>query len=148
MIAFERWIPDSNFQIFKDQIIGDLNLPWIANPFVAWYLRRTIRTTLYYKGAGRQSVEDNERFMQETVEALACKYAESPTLFVHGTEQPSRLDATVYGFLSSAIDSPQNPTFTDFVLRQPKLVQFCIAMTQKLFPEYEALLNTLRKKTM
>lgn len=75
---------------------------------------------------------------KEAFEALEAKYAEHK--YLHGGELPSRIDLTVYGFLTNILSTGANPYFTGLVLGSTVLRSFVREMTSSLFPEYEELL--------
>jgi len=92
---------------------------------------------------GRHSEEEAQSLQKEGFEALEARM--SGHLYFHGGENPTRIDLTIYGFLSNTLATKANPYWADMVLRSSTLLEFTKKMTTLLFPEYQLLLSRIEE---
>lgn len=138
LILTERWSKPENFAATKTALGMSA---WIL-PFVAWYLRRAIRSLMWSNGIGRHTDEERAGLAREYFEGLDARLEGRD--YFHGSE-PTAIDTVLYGFLSNIVSGPGNPETTSFVLGSERLRRYMTRLTRKWFPEYEELIEVLEK---
>ena len=135
-----RSIPE-NFEELKKEIFDWV--PWVIRPFLAWWARRTILTNLRGHGVGRHTTAEVNSILQEFVTsltaALEAKIGPSQPFF-HGKE-PTAIDAVIYGFLTNALGTLSNPSYSSLILESSTLRNYIARNTKLWFPEYRRILE-------
>ncbi|KAG1733639.1 uncharacterized protein EDB91DRAFT_1238567 [Suillus paluster] len=140
-IVRDRWYIDENYAVTAGEIFGSMT--WPVRPVLSWFFRRKVTQAIWNAGMGRHSQEDAQSLQKEAFEALEARM--SGHLYFHDTEQPTRIDLTIYGFLANTLATNGNPYWADMVLRSSTLLEFTKRMTTLLFPEYELLLRRIEE---
>lgn len=140
-IVRDRWYIDENYAVTSEEIFG--SMAWPIRPMISWFFRRRVMQSIWNIGAGRHSQEEAQTLQKEAFEALEARM--SSRLYFHDSEQPTRIDLIVYGFLANTLATSGNPYWANMVLRSPTLLAFTKRMTSLLFPEYESLLRRIEE---
>lgn len=140
LIVRERWCIDANYYVLVEELFG--HVPWPIRPVLGWWLRRSIRNTLWMQGVGRHNDTEAQALLAKAVDDLDAKFENGRTYF-HGGDQPSEIDIIIFAFLVNALACEVNPFFNRCVLAKPSLIAFTKHMTLKLFPEYHRILSKL-----
>eukprot|EP01117_Protostelium_nocturnum_P018062 TRINITY_DN7474_c0_g1_i1.p1 TRINITY_DN7474_c0_g1~~TRINITY_DN7474_c0_g1_i1.p1 ORF type:complete len:254 (+),score=81.45 TRINITY_DN7474_c0_g1_i1:59-820(+) len=144
-VVRERWFINENYNVIYEEALG--GVPWMIRPALGWYLRRSIMNSIYTAGVGRHSEEEVESIMKRAVDDLDSKVSSIGDNYFHGTDEPTEIDAIVYGFISNALQTYSNPRTACLILAKPSLVQYTKRITLKYFPEYHPLLERIEKLT-
>lgn len=140
-IVRDRWYLDENYAVTVEEIFGGMS--WPLRPMISWFFRRKVKQSIWNAGMGRHSQEEAQSVQKEAFEALEARM--SGHLYFHDSEQPTRIDLIIYGFLANTLATNGNPYWTDMVLRSSTLLAFTKRMTTLLFPEYELLLHRIEE---
>ena len=103
----EKWW--DHYEIMRSNVLGFL--PWPIQWLVGLIAYRGISTALYGQGTGRYTAEEVAIFKHEAWEAVnslvteAKKAGKNETgpFWVLGGEEPTEADATLFGFIASAL---------------------------------------------
>lgn len=142
-VVYERWFVDKNFDTLVAEGFGAV--PWPIRSALTWYMRRSVKGSLWGHGIGRHSEEEVMTLQREAVEALEARL--EGLAYFHSDKTPSRIDLTVFGFLANSLGTEANPHWKSLVLKSPRITGFVKRFTESLFPEYEALLGELEDAT-
>jgi len=137
--AYERWCMDENHATLVSEIFG--NISWPLRSFIAWFVTRKVKSSMWVRGIGRHSVDEVKSLQREGIEALEARL--EGQVYFHGDDKPSDIDLIVFAFLATSLSSKANPHWKELVLKSKKIVTFAIRLTKTLFPEYEELLHEL-----
>lgn len=143
----ERWSGD-NYYIQRDQILG--SKPWLLKVIIGILIHRKIMQTLHLQGCGRFSPEEQRTSRQgiwQTMEealverrsaAVAGDKAANKTPFwCLGGDQASEADATLFGFINSALVARSSPETRKFVRNLPAVMDYATRIHSVYFPDYE-----------
>ncbi|CAI7645120.1 unnamed protein product [Penicillium pancosmium] len=137
----ERWI--ENYYTMRAKILG--GLPWPAQVIVGNLAYNKQVRTLRGQGTGTFSAEEITVFranIWETLNALVsaaqAQYQgrEGP-FWLWGGKTPTEADATLFGFIVSALICEASPTTKKVVNSYPALVSYAGRIHDKYFPDYE-----------
>lgn len=92
----------------------------------------SVRSQLEGHGMGRHSGPEITQIICEDIQALSDFLGDKP--FFMG-DQPTTLDATVYGYIANYIRPPYPSPIVDYALQRSNLCQHCDRMTERYFPE-------------
>lgn len=142
-VARERWI--DNFYSMRDYTMGQLPFPMRA--IFGYMAHRGILRTLHGQGTGRFSDEEVCAFRNEIWESVNAFLEESrrratpnECFWVLGGTQPTEADATVYGFIVSALVADASPKNKQLVQEEcPAAIEYAKRIHERYFPDYEML---------
>ncbi|MCI0655392.1 MAG: glutathione S-transferase family protein [Methylococcaceae bacterium] len=128
---YSRWsYTEKNWQRNKQAIFGVLP-PLIRDAAAAVY-RRLIKRQIHGHGLGRLNADQIFALGKTDLDAIATLLAEKPYMMGN---QPTSIDAIVFGFLTGAINVPIESPVKDYALSKRNLVDYCDRMTREFFPE-------------
>jgi hypothetical protein len=106
----ERWI--DNYYVHRDLALWNKPLP--IRVLIGIFIHRSVIATLYGQGTGRYSSEEVMVFRTEIWQQIdrllktrLQNLASRDPFWVLGTEEPTEADATLYGFIVSALVAPR-----------------------------------------
>jgi glutathione S-transferase len=105
------------------------SVPALVRPLAIGMLRRNMRSVLYLQGTLRHSDEDIMAFAVADWRAILSFMSNGPYFF---GEQPSGIDAALFGALATTLMTPVQSPVRDFLRTQPK----CVAYTERTFAQY------------
>ncbi|KAL2261623.1 hypothetical protein VTK26DRAFT_3742 [Humicola hyalothermophila] len=147
----ERWV--DNHARMRDGVLAAL--PWPVRLLAGHLAYRAVSATLHGQGAGRYSDEEAREIKREVWEALEALLAEArraaastsgagsaggereEPFWVLGGEQPSEADATVYGFIASALVCTAAPETQKVVRSFPVLMDYAKRIHDTYFSDYD-----------
>lgn len=140
-VARERWI--DNFYSMRDYSMAQLPFP--MRVIVGNMAYRGILRTLHGQGTGRFSDDEICAFRKEIWESVNAFLEESrrhatpnECFWVLGGAKPTEADATVYGFIVSALVSYASPKNKQLVQEEcPAAVEYAKRIHERYFPDYE-----------
>ncbi|PVF90812.1 hypothetical protein CPB86DRAFT_878824 [Serendipita vermifera] len=132
-ITHERWI--DNWYLTRDTLLTDIPA-LIRPPLAYWLVYRNISTTFWGTGLSRLSFEERRRDTRAYVSALSEFVPQ--TGYILGKSQPTRVDATVFGFLAALFQNAQpSPFLTQEVRSHPNLVNYWKRVAEEFWPQRE-----------
>ncbi|PMD47749.1 hypothetical protein L207DRAFT_576510 [Hyaloscypha variabilis F] len=140
----ERWI--DNFYVQREEVLGEK--PWVVRWLVGGVIWRSHVKTLYGQGTGRFSAEEARGFREEIWVRLEGMLGESrrrregrgkekECFWCLGGEQPTGCDATVFGFVCSALFAESSPESRKFVRGLEAVVDYANRIHDEYFPDYK-----------
>ncbi|KAI0102235.1 hypothetical protein GGR51DRAFT_292269 [Nemania sp. FL0031] len=142
--TWERWT--QNYYTMRDHVLWPV--PWPIRGLVGSMIYRNTLATLHGQGTGRFSAEEIALFRREIWQSFADLVLESQTktrpaegqpFWVFGGPEPTEIDATLFGFVSSTLLSTAGPGSQADVKSFPVLVDYAHRIQARYFPDYEAL---------
>ncbi|KAI1129693.1 hypothetical protein F5Y10DRAFT_146636 [Nemania abortiva] len=142
--TWERWT--QNYYTMRDHVLWPV--PWPLRALVGAMIYRNTTATLHGQGTGRYSAEEIALFRREVWESFADLVLESQTknrpaegepFWVLGGPEPTEVDATLFGFVSSALLCTAGPSSQADVKSFPVLIEYARRIQERYFPDYEAL---------
>ena len=107
-------------------------IPVPARPLVTFLLRRQMRKALWLQGIARHS--DKGIMTAAMADWKAVFTAMSGGPYFHG-DQPSSIDATLFGAMATAALTPIKSPIRDFLRSQSKCMNYAERMMGRFFPE-------------
>jgi glutathione S-transferase len=132
-IVHQRWTIDANFDKGPRRFFDPLPAP--LRPLITKLVRRKIKRDLYGQGFGHHTRAEVETLAIRDIEALAAILGDKPFLF--GPE-PCGADATVFGFVSSALCDRFDSPIVAAAQRHANLVAYRDRGLQRWYPELAA----------
>jgi glutathione S-transferase len=129
----ERWLIDENFKIGPANFFNEA--PAVLRPLIAWKVRRDVRKAIYAHGIGRHSTDEIAQLAARDIAALAAQLGDKP--FFMGNE-PTGIDATVFGFVASALCPAFKTRTRTAAESHPNLVAYNQRMMAKYYPDFVA----------
>jgi glutathione S-transferase len=130
IIVYSRWIDIRYWPITKEAFFGHLKNP--LRYFLTKIIQKNIRRDLYGQGIGRHSADEIYQLGIDDLRAINILLEQ--TQFCMGNE-PSSIDACVYAFLASILQSPIPSPLQDYAESQPTLLHYCEHMKQTFYFE-------------
>ncbi|KAI5468050.1 hypothetical protein BGZ63DRAFT_419693 [Mariannaea sp. PMI_226] len=139
--AREKWC--DNFITMRSGALSAI--PWPVQWLVGIIAQRAVSRTLYGQGTGRFSDEEILLLKEEVwtsindllSEVRSARSADEEPFWVLGGESPSEVDATLFGFVASALVCDAAPTTMRIVRSYPTVVEYADRIASKYFPDYE-----------
>jgi glutathione S-transferase len=129
----ERWLDDENFKIGPANFFNAAPAP--LRPLIAWKVRRDVRKAIYAQGIGRHSADDIAQLAARDIAALSAQLGDKP--YFMGVE-PTGIDATVFGFVASALCPAFKTRSRTAAEGHPNLVAYNARMMAKYYPDFVA----------
>jgi glutathione S-transferase len=129
----ERWLIDENFKIGPANFFNAA--PALLRPLIAWKVRRDVRKAIYAHGMGRHSADEIAQLAARDIAALAAQLGDKP--YFMGNE-PTGIDATVFGFVASALCPAFKTQSRTAAESHPNLVAYNQRMMAKYYPDFVA----------
>lgn len=144
----ERW-SGTNYYVQRDQILG--SKPWLLKVIIGNMIHRKVMQTLHLQGCGRFSEEEqraNRHAIWRTIEEALVerwraavagnKATDSKAPFwCLGGQQATEADATLFGFINSALIARSSPDTIKFVRGLPAVLDYAERIHAAYFPDYE-----------
>jgi len=108
------------------------SLPAVVRPLVRRRVRERIRKMLWTQGVLRHSHDEIIRSALRDWRAVRAVMSDGPFFF---GEEPTGVDATVFGALATTILTPIESPIRDFLRAQPAIVAYAERMRERFFPE-------------
>jgi glutathione S-transferase len=107
-------------------------LPGLVRPFVARAVRGQIREILWRQGLLRHSHEDIVEHAIRDWRAVLAMMSDGPFFF---GDEPTGVDAIVFGALASTVLTPIETPIRDFLRSQASCLAYAERMRSRFFPE-------------
>jgi glutathione S-transferase len=111
------------------------SMPAIVRPLVASMVHGSIKKVLWQQGILRHSHEDIVESALRDWRAVLMVMSDGPFFF---GEEPSGVDAIVFGALSTSVLTPIESPIRDFLRSQPACIAYAERMRARFFPELAA----------
>jgi glutathione S-transferase len=111
------------------------SVPAIVRPFVVSAVRGRMKKLLWMQGVLRHSDEDIIESALRDWRAVLKVLGDEPFFF---GDDPSGLDAIVFGALATSMLTPIESPIRDFLRSQPAFVAYADRMRARFFPELAA----------
>lgn len=108
------------------------SVPAIIRPLVGSLVRGRVKKMLWKQGVLRHSHEDIVEAALRDWRAVLTILGDHPFFF---GDEPTGLDAIVFGFLATSVLTPIDSPIRDFLRSQPALVTYAERMRARFFPE-------------
>lgn len=132
VLVYSRWVDERGWPTLKQTFFG--SMPPLVRDLVAAMMRRRVHTMLRGHGLGLHDAEAVYALGAADLQALSNWLADGA--FLMGDE-PSTVDATVYGFVVNALHSMQTP-LSLAAHSHTNLAAYCERMRARYFPELPA----------
>ncbi|KAL4975682.1 hypothetical protein BDW66DRAFT_167017 [Aspergillus desertorum] len=137
----ERWI--ENYYTMRDHVLS--SVPYPVRIVVGLLIYRSTVKTLHGQGTGRYSADEIQSLHEETWGAVNDLLVASKSkaqnrdgpFWVLGGEKPTEADATVFGFVVSALICEAGPKTKELVMALPVMREYARRIHDAYFPDYE-----------
>ncbi|KEF63832.1 uncharacterized protein A1O9_01810 [Exophiala aquamarina CBS 119918] len=136
----ERWI--DNYYVHREIALWNKPLP--IRVLVGMLIYRSITATLHGQGTGRFTSDEIGLFRADIWQQIDLllksrrqRLTSDQPFWVLGNEEPTEADATLYGFIVSALVAPSGPTSTAIVKALPNVMEYAERIHTSLFPDYD-----------
>ncbi|KAI1822093.1 hypothetical protein F4861DRAFT_541352 [Xylaria intraflava] len=142
--TWERWT--QNYYTMRDHVLWAV--PGPLRPLIGYLAHRSITTMLHGQGTSRFTPDEIGVFRREVWEGIAELALASQTkaqgqqdgpFWILGGAEPTEADATVFGFVASALLCTAGPDSQADVRSFPALVEYADRIRDRYFSDYEAL---------
>ncbi len=129
-VVYSRWMEDENWVVLKDMFFSKLPIPlkW----FVPNVARKQLLQGMKGHGIARHPRETIYAMAADDLDALAAFMGDKKYAF---GDEPTALDATMYGVLSSIIDADFDTAIKRSALTHDNLIAYTARMRKRYFPE-------------
>ncbi|CAM1502704.1 Fc.00g074800.m01.CDS01 [Cosmosporella sp. VM-42] len=137
----EKWW--DHYEVMRSNALG--SIPWPVQWLVGLFAYRAASTMLHGQGTGRYTHEEVAVFKHEAWEGVnslvseakkASKSGKGP-FWILGGEEPTEADATLFGFIASALVCDAAPATRQIVQVFPDVVDYAERIYEKYFPDYQ-----------
>jgi glutathione S-transferase len=111
------------------------SVPAIVRPLIAGIVHRRIKKVLWQQGVLRHSHEEIIESALRDWRAVLAVTGDGPFFF---GDEPTNIDATVFGTLATTVLTPIESPIRDFLKSQTKCVAYAERMRARFFPELAA----------
>ena len=133
LVIHQRWKQDAGWRTYIPIMSGylrQIGVPGPIAPLVAGLVRRQMVRTLWGQGIGRHSAEQVDARALAIVEAVCVQLGDKP--FFLGDE-PRTIDATVYAFMATLLDTPFESEAATFGRAQDNLCAYTRRIREQYF---------------
>ena len=127
-LLYYRWCPPGNWQKTKEAFFS--RLPIVLRNIVPELVKKGVIKQLHGQGMGRHSATEIAEAATKDLWVLAEFLADRA--FFLGNN-PTSIDATMYGFLANVIWAPQESPIKEFTESQTNLIAFCERMKERYY---------------
>ncbi|KAJ9637462.1 uncharacterized protein PV06_04053 [Exophiala oligosperma] len=142
----EKWLDGKNFYVQRDKALWAL--PYPMRVVIGYMIHRGITQTLHGQGTGRFSDEEVKKFradvwqsidnvLKQRLKPSSSRSTKTEPAWVLGGEQPTEADATLFGFIVSALLSESNPETRSLVKSLSGVMDYAGRIHRRFFPDYE-----------
>jgi glutathione S-transferase len=107
-------------------------VPALIRPLVSRAVHRRIQRVLAVQGVGRHTEEEIVASGVQDWRAVLAFMSDGPFFF---GEQPTGVDAIVFGFLATSIMTPIESPISEYLKARPEVVAYAERMRARFFPE-------------
>ncbi|KIM30576.1 hypothetical protein M408DRAFT_323363 [Serendipita vermifera MAFF 305830] len=131
IMGYERWM--EHWYETRDKILGDI--PALMRPVLAyWLVYRPTSAKYWHTEISRITPEERQRNLESHVRALAAIIPKAG--YIMGKATPTRIDATIFGFLTSLIRSPElSPKMIAEVDKYPHIFEYRNRLASEFWPQ-------------
>ncbi len=133
VLVYSRWMEDDNWAVLKPLFFG--KLPFPLRVIVPKIARKNLAKALHGHGIGRHKRETIYALGAEDVAAISSLIGDQDFAF---GDQPTAVDASLYGQLSGIIDAPFDTPLKRAALSHKNLAPYCARMRARFFPDLKA----------
>ncbi|KAH7152796.1 hypothetical protein EDB81DRAFT_789704 [Dactylonectria macrodidyma] len=141
----ERWCDN-----YATMVAGVLAaVPWPLRWLVGLIASRAVARTLHGQGTGRLADDEVAALRAEAWESVAALLSDARStsvgddvdgddpFWVLGGDEPTEADASLFGFVASALVCDAAPATAKIVRAHPVLVEYADRIHQRYFPDYD-----------
>jgi len=130
VLVYSRWFEDENWVVTKSLFFSQLPIPlrWVLPNII----RKQVFKNMHGHGIGRHPKTTIYQLAAADLAAISDFMADKKTMF--GGE-PTAVDATLYGLLSSILDADFDTELKRSALQHQNLTAFTARMRQRYFPD-------------
>ncbi len=128
-MVYSRWQEPANWEKTKAALFGDL--PPLLKSIVPNIVRNKTRQKLQGHGMGKHSAAEIYAIGSADITALSDFLADQPFFF---GSQPTTLDASAYGILTSILRTPLESPLKDQAQQLANLTAYCDRMRDRYYP--------------
>lgn len=128
VMVYSRWVDERYWPETNKAFFSHLN--GVVRYFLPQLIRNKIRKALYHHGMGRHSVDEIYQMGINDLKALSTFIGEKNFCF---GDEPTSIDACVYGFLANIIEVPIASPLQEYAKSQSNLVAYCGRMKQRFY---------------
>jgi glutathione S-transferase len=133
VLAYTHLLRDEGLQHTRARFDA---VPAFVRPFVAGAVKRAIRSALWQQGLLRHSHEEIvEAAIRDWRAVLTLMSPDGPFFF---GDEPTTVDAVMFGVLATSVLTPIESPVRDFLRSQPACVAYAEGMRTRFFPELAA----------
>ncbi|KAH8685219.1 hypothetical protein BGZ61DRAFT_479978 [Ilyonectria robusta] len=137
----EKWC--DNYAVMRAGALAAI--PWPLQWLVGLLAQRSIARTLYGQGAGRFADDQVATLNEEVWESVAALLTDANRassgapgpFWVLGGGGPTEADASLFGFVATALVCDAAPTTAKIVRSYPVVIDYADRIHRKYFPDYE-----------
>lgn len=119
-LVYSRWVNQDTWLKLKDNFFADMSFP--LKQILPPLLRSGVKSSIKKQGMGRHSEEEILAIANKSFASLEAMLGDKEYFF---GDQPSSLDATVYGHVACFVSSQLENRFNQDARKYSKLVGFC-----------------------
>jgi glutathione S-transferase len=129
----ERGLIDENFKIGPANFFN--GAPAFLRPLIAAKVRRDVRNAMVAHGMGRHSTDEIAQLAARDIAVLATQMGDKPYFM---GDQPAGIDATVFGFVASALCPVFKTRSRTAAESHHNLIAYNTRMMAKYYPDFAA----------
>lgn len=133
--VYFRWKDDAAWAKYRpvfDRYAEETNTPKIALPFMVPFIRRDMLRAMHAQGSGRHGREEIAKIGNDIIDAVAELMGDGPFFF---GEQPSTIDATLYGFFASLLHAGLDSPLVEHARTRPNVTAYVDRMKARYWAE-------------
>ena len=131
VIVFSRWMSKQGWPVWS--LPMKKAMPPVIGGFILNRVKTMAKRQLLGQGIGRHTEENIFKMGISDLEALNTKMGSRAWYF---NDQPSVLDAIIYGFLAACLSNPWPSPVKDFILNQRNMMQYLEQIHSQYFSEF------------
>lgn len=128
VIVYSRWLDPTGWALTRSTYFA--KLPVFLKCWLPGLLQKKVKRQIDGHGMGLHSPEKIYAFGQTDLKAIA-DFLDQKIFFMG--DQPSSIDACVYGFLANILAVPIDSPLKDYAMTLPNLTQYCDRMRSAYF---------------
>jgi len=132
-----RYMIPENWVIYRE-IIADILVPGASAEIreaVANQIKAGIDAAAHGHGWGRHQLDEAALLSRQDLDALSTLVGDNT--WAMGSDEPTTLDATVFGYIGNLIEAPFNDPITTHARSLTNLVELCGRVRARYFPELD-----------
>jgi glutathione S-transferase len=136
----QRWQQEANWRTYKPALreYGKiLGVPNLLAPIVMRSIRKQVLRDAWGQGSGRHGAEEIDKRLCQALDAISFQLGDGPGPFFFGA-RPRVIDATVYAFLASMLDTPFESGSRSYGLGLQNLTAYRARMRSEYFADRAA----------